>query len=252
LTIVDIAAGVDHALALTREGDVYAWGSNEANRLGKRISERRSLESLVPFNLGLKHIIRLCAGSYHNFAIDNDGKVWVFGFNNMGQCGIPTIKRAVFPPEKHSFFNKIEQRVAEFAAGEHHTLVRMRDGLVYSFGRSDYGQLGLGESVLPGTIECKARVSTPTAIPSLSSIKLIGAGDHFSMSVDMSNKVYAWGFGDYFVLGNNKEEEVNSPFQMPDIKELEGKYIVRISCGSAHALFLISSSSNLDDHEFDN
>ncbi|PKY47401.1 RCC1/BLIP-II [Rhizophagus irregularis] len=238
LTIVDIAAGVDHALALTTEGDVYAWGSNEAYRLGKKLSERRSLKPLVPFNLGLKHIVRLYAGSYHNFAIDDNDKVWVFGFNNMGQCGLDTSKQAIIPPERHSFLNKIGIKVEEFAAGEHHTLARMQNGQVYSFGRSDYGQLGLGNSVLP-TKGSKARISTPTVIPSLSSIKSIGTGDHFSMAVDAVNKIYAWGFGEYFVLGNRKEEKVTSPFRMPDLNELEGKDIVRISCGSAHVLFLI-------------
>ncbi|GES78269.1 Ran GDP/GTP exchange factor [Rhizophagus clarus] len=251
LTIVDIAAGVDHALALTREGDVYAWGSNEAYRLGRKLSERRSLKPLIPFNLALKHIVRLYAGSYHNFAIDNGGKVWVFGFNNMGQCGLDASKQAIIPPERHSFLNKIGQRVEEFAAGEHHTLARMQNGQVFSFGRSDYGQLGLGDSVLPTSKESKARISTPTAIPSLSSIKSVGAGDHFSMAVDTVNKIYAWGFGDYFVLGNKKEEVVTSPFRMPDLKELEGRDIVRISCGSAHALFLITATSSSDGDAMD-
>ncbi|RIA94469.1 regulator of chromosome condensation 1/beta-lactamase-inhibitor protein II [Glomus cerebriforme] len=247
LTIVDIAAGVDHALALTKEGDVYAWGSNEAYRLGKKLSERRSPKTLRPFNLGLKHIVRLYAGAYHNFAIDNNGKVWVFGFNNMGQCGLGASKQIIIPPERHSFFNKIGQRVEEFAAGEHHTLARMQDGQVFSFGRTDYGQLGLGDNVLPSGNESKGRVVTPTIIPSLTSIKSVGTGDHFSMAVDTVNKIYAWGFGEYFVLGTRKEDDVTSPFRIPDLNELEGKDIVRISCGASHALFLIVASDSNGD-----
>jgi regulator of chromosome condensation len=169
----------------------------------------------------------------------------------MGQCGLDTSKQAIIPPERHSFFNKIEHRVEEFAAGEHHTLARMQNGQVFSFGRSDYGQLGLGNSVLPTSKESKARIPTPTAIPNLSSIKSVGTGDHFSMAVDTVNKIYAWGFGEYFVLGNRKEEEVSSPFRMPDLNELEGKDIVRISCGSAHALFLIVAASNSDGDTMD-
>ncbi|GBB96947.1 hypothetical protein RclHR1_02880013 [Rhizophagus clarus] len=236
LTIVDIAAGEDHVLALTREGDVYAWGNDEAHRLGRKYSKRRSLE---PFNLGLKHIVRLYAGSYHNFVIDKNDQVWVFGFNNTGQCGLDVIRQAIIPPEKHPFFKG--HKVEEFALGQHHTLTRMQNGSVYSFGRSDYGQLGLGDDVTKlQHKETKAIVVIPTIIPDLSSIKLIEAGDNFSMAVDDANNIYAWGFGEYCVLGNEKDDDMTSPFQIPHLEELEDKEIVRISCGSSHGLFLVS------------
>lgn len=224
-------------MALTSDGDVYAWGNNEACRFGKRQSMRRVLDTLVPFNLGLKRIVRLYSGSYHNL-IDNKGQVWVFGLNNMGQCGLETSKQAIIPPERHLFFYKFGQKVEEFAAGEHHTIARMQNGQVFSFGRSDYGQLGLGNKFLP-TKGSKARILTPTNITNLSSIKSIGSGDHFSMAINAQNKIYAWGFGEYYVLGNRKEKDVTSPFKMPDLIELENKNIVRISCGTAHVLLLI-------------
>ncbi|CAG8592195.1 11967_t:CDS:2 [Funneliformis caledonium] len=253
LTIVDIAANVDHVLALTTEGDVYSWGNGEAFRLGRKISERKSPNPLMPYDLGLKHIVRMYAGSYHNFVIDNNGKVLVFGLNNTGQCGISAPKQAIIPPEKHSFFNKMGegQKVEEFAVGEHHTLARTQDGRVFSFGRTDYGQLGLGDSILPDTKETKGRLVTPTVIPGLSSIKSIGAGDNFSMAVKMDNKIYAWGFGDNYVLGNKKEEDATSPFLIPDLEEFKSKDIVRISCGSSHALFLMATASNLGGDAMD-
>jgi len=226
-------------LAHTKEGDVYTWGNGEGCRLGRKVSERRSRESLMPYDLGLKHAIRLYAGSYHNFVIDENKKVWVFGLNNTGQCGLGASKQTIIPPEKHSFFNKIGQRVEEFAAGEHHTLARMRDGQVFSFGRTDYGQLGLGDSVLPAAKETKGRLVTPTVIPNLTSIKSIGCGDNFSMAVKTDNKICAWGFGNNYVLGNKKEDDLTSPFEIPDLEEFEDKNIIRISCGSSHALFLM-------------
>jgi regulator of chromosome condensation len=223
-------------LALTTEGELYAWGSNEANRLGKRLSERKLLNSLIPFNLGLKHIVRMYADSYHKFAIDNVGSIWVFGFNNMGQCGLGTHKQVIIPPKRLSFFNEIGQIVEEFVAGEHHTLARIQNGKVFSFGRADYGQLDLGNNILSTSRNSKAIISTPTAIPSLLSIKCISVGDHYSMAVDADNKVHSWGFGEYYVLGNKSEEDEIAPFQIPDLKELEGrKNIVRISCGASHA-----------------
>ncbi|RGB37324.1 regulator of chromosome condensation 1/beta-lactamase-inhibitor protein II [Rhizophagus diaphanus] len=225
LSIVDIVTGANHALALTREGDVYAWGSNEGRSLGLK-----ECELLVPFNLGLKHIVQLYTGAYHNFAIDDNNNVWVFGLNNMGQCGLEESKKFI-TPKKHSFFNEVDQNVDEIAAGQHHTLARMHDGQVFSFGRSDSGQLGLGNNVISDK-----RIVTPTVIPNLTSIKFIGAREHYSMAIDTLNKIYAWGFGETLVL----ENEVTSPFQISDLNGLEGKDIIRISCGSLHALFLVA------------
>lgn len=226
LSIVDIVTGANHALALTREGDVYAWGSNEGCSLGLK-----ECELLVPFNIGLKHIVQLYAGAYHNFVIDDNNNVWVFGLNNMGQCGLDESKKFITPPKKHLFFNEIDQNVDEIAAGQHHTLARMHDGQVFSFGRSDSGQLGLGNNVISNK-----RIVTPSVIPNLTSIKFIGAREHFSIAIDTVNNIYAWGFGETLVLG----DDVASPFQISDLNGLENKDIVRISCGSLHALFLVA------------
>src|SRR6185437_9803968 len=107
---------------------------------------------------------------------------------NMGQCGLDELKAVITPPEKNSFFNKVGQKVVELAAGQFHTLARMHDGQVFSFGRSDYGQLGLGDSVIPNN-----KVVTPTIIPNLTSIKSIRTGKNFSMAIDTANNIYAWG-----------------------------------------------------------
>ncbi|CAI2178557.1 13459_t:CDS:2 [Funneliformis geosporum] len=254
LTIVDITAGVDHVLALTKEGDVYVWGNGEAYRLGRKISERRSINPLIPYDLGLKHIEQMYAGSYHNFVIDNNGKILVFGLNNTGQCGMNVSKQSIVPPEKHSLFSKMGEghKVEEFAVGQHHTLARTQDGRVYSFGRTDYGQLGLGDNVLPESKDTKGRLVTPTVIPGLNSIKFIGAGDNFSMAIKLDNKIYAWGFGNNYVLGNKKEDDATSPFLIPDSGEFDSKDIVRISCGSSHALFLmVTKSPNLGGDAMD-
>ncbi|RIA87282.1 regulator of chromosome condensation 1/beta-lactamase-inhibitor protein II [Glomus cerebriforme] len=157
--------------------------------------------------MGLKHIVKLYAGAYHDFAIDDNGNVWAFGLNNMGQCGFDELKLTITPPEMNSFLKKVGQKVEEFAAGQHHTLA----------------------------------LTTPTVIPNLNPIKSIGTGDHFSMAVDIFNNIYAWRFGEFSVLGNNKD-------QIPDLNGLKEKDIVRISCGSSHALFLGVKNKDFEEN----
>ncbi|PKY56462.1 hypothetical protein RhiirA4_476783 [Rhizophagus irregularis] len=37
------------------------------------------------------------------------------------------------------------------------------------------------------------RIVTPTVIPNLTSIKFIGAREHYSIAIDKVNNIYAWG-----------------------------------------------------------
>ncbi|GBB86090.1 hypothetical protein RclHR1_12540006 [Rhizophagus clarus] len=111
----------------------------------------------------------------------------------------------------------------EFVAGEHYTLARIQNGKVFSFGRADYGQLDLENNILSTSRNSKAIISTPTAIPSFLSIKCISVRDHYSMVIDADNKVHSWEFGEYYVLGNKSEEDEIAPFQISDLKELEGR-----------------------------
>lgn len=68
-----------------------------------------------------------------------DEYIWVFGLNNIGQYSLDTSKQAIIPLKRHSFFNKIGQKVEEFAASEYHTLAHMQNEQVFSFEWSDYG-----------------------------------------------------------------------------------------------------------------
>ena len=71
------------------------------------------------------------------------------------------------------------------------------------------------------------------------------------MAVKTDNKIYSWGFGNNYVLGSRKEDDVTSPFEIPGLEEFEDKDIVRISCGSSHALFLMVTASNLGGDAMD-
>ncbi|MBM7609300.1 hypothetical protein JOD29_002568 [Lysinibacillus composti] len=78
--IVQIHADETYALALKKDGTVWAWGENELGQLGKAGSTK-------PIMLkGLSKIVKLSPGET-NFAIDNKGEVWAWGANHYGQLG---------------------------------------------------------------------------------------------------------------------------------------------------------------------
>ncbi|PNH58282.1 hypothetical protein VD0002_g9245 [Verticillium dahliae] len=88
--ITQLACGVGHVLALDTSGNIWGWGNNEQNQLGRRLFGRDQ-DSLI------LHQIRVCrnnakyiaSGEYHSFAIDKKDNVWGWGLNSFGEAGDP-------------------------------------------------------------------------------------------------------------------------------------------------------------------
>lgn len=151
-SFVQVACGTDHVLALTQQGTVYVWGNGQQAQLGRRIIERRKVNGLSPERLALRRIRLIGTGNYHSFAVREDGRVFAWGLNSMGQTGIhpdlggsediiwqPTEVTALSPDRLGG------RRVVQISGGEHHTLFLLNDGAVYACGRCDGFELGLGD-----------------------------------------------------------------------------------------------------------
>ncbi|TDZ54983.1 Protein pim1 [Colletotrichum trifolii] len=145
--VKQLAGGSNHILALTNDGNVLAWGSGEQNELGRRVMERRRFESLVPRRVGLpkNKTVKIFAGSHHSFAIDTAGKVWAFGLNNFGQCGMPTrvdtgFTTVISPAVVQSLRG---WSIKHIGCGLHHSIACTEDGDVLVWGRCDDGQMGM-------------------------------------------------------------------------------------------------------------
>lgn len=87
---VSVACGNDFVVALTTKGQVYTFGSNDHNQLGRRKMGRgsASLRATDPQSVGLHDIRMVGAGNYHGFAVKMDGTVYAWGVNTHGQCGL--------------------------------------------------------------------------------------------------------------------------------------------------------------------
>lgn len=205
--IADIAAGENHVLILTTESTLYTFGCRDNNQLGRRYSKRHAANSLilVPEKLISSRIRKIFAGEFHNFAVDSDGVIYAWGQNMKGQCGT-RLTYDYLPPTKVEFFKDLP-KIKHVAAGHSHSLVLLENGDVYSFGRADYGQLGIGK--LPKEL----KVTTPTHIDSLVSCEWIAAGDYHSMAFSKKD-VFTWGFGETFALGNKSGTDELTPFKL--------------------------------------
>lgn len=92
-SISNIAAGRDHTLAVSNQGNLYSWGANTYGQLGVNSRDNRYFPVQVKgYNGGgyLTDVILIGAGAEHSLAVRTDGSVWSWGRNNKGQLGQST------------------------------------------------------------------------------------------------------------------------------------------------------------------
>ena len=103
----------------------------------------------------------ITAGDYHSLALTEAGELYAWGNNGAGQLGDGTrIHRAIptritaLPPTT---------TVTEIAAGNYASLGLTSDGMLYGWGSSQRGRLGLGSSRRrpPGPPSCSPAAPRP-------------------------------------------------------------------------------------------
>ncbi|KAG1700245.1 hypothetical protein DVH05_012050 [Phytophthora capsici] len=83
--IVDVAAGFQHGLAVTKNGTVFTWGKGERGQLGFGTGNTSAPQELIA--LKGKKIAQVGAGFNHSCAVSEDGELYMWGklLNPKGQ-----------------------------------------------------------------------------------------------------------------------------------------------------------------------
>ena len=110
-------------------------------RLGLGTDNNREIpQTVTEFNTD--PCSRIFLGMNTSFAISKSSELYVWGSGQSGKVGLPnTSQMQLLTPRK--IFTLSQKRVAEFAAGPFHTLALTYNGLIYAFGNSREGKLGV-------------------------------------------------------------------------------------------------------------
>lgn len=113
--VKEASGGVEHSLALTCDGRVFAWGSNSSGQLGNGTF----IDSNVPVRVfSIDNAVQIAAGGSHNLALKkNCFKVFAWGDNRFGQLGDGTLENSNIPVKVD-----IIRDVIDICAGEFHSL----------------------------------------------------------------------------------------------------------------------------------
>lgn len=167
--VVDVAAGYAHSLALKESGEVAWWGYVNA----------------TPPPAGLDDAVQIAAGSFHSLALRGNGQIVCWGSNNSGQCMVPADVSSPDAP-----------RVLQIAGGRYHSSAMRADGSIRSWGGGMQGTVPSGAIVRPvqiaaggdrtvirhadGTVSKLSFLSQVSPIPAFTDIVDIDTGDSTS------------------------------------------------------------------------
>ncbi|CAG9462728.1 unnamed protein product [Pedinophyceae sp. YPF-701] len=140
--VTKIACGAFHNLALTGDGRVLSWGTNDYGQLGVGAAPSVPVPEIVSTLEGHR-VVDVAAGGWHSAAILEGGELMVWGRGEYGRLGIGD--RAGSTKLRPVAVEALQGHVVVQAAlGGSHSAVLTESGRVFIWGRGQYGRLGVG------------------------------------------------------------------------------------------------------------
>ncbi len=233
-TIVAIAAGSYHALALASDGTVYAWGHNAEGEFGNGSSTSSNVPVAVDMTgvLSGKAVMAMAAGNTHSVVLANDGNMYSWGGNAHGVLGNNSTSPSLVPVAVVMNGALSGKTVTSITASYLHNLVLASDGTIFTWGAGVVGEIGDGAGVSR---------SVPTAVNmsgTLSGLTVTSIATGFLHSVVLASdgNLYTWGENSDGQLGNGANTQNNVPVAVDMSGVLAGKTLTDLDAGYFHNL----------------
>ncbi|XP_010241665.1 PREDICTED: ultraviolet-B receptor UVR8 [Nelumbo nucifera] len=225
--VLSIGAGHYHSLAVTAQGEVWAWGRNNEAQLGRGLSSPRESWNRPEKVLGLNGVRTRAAfaSGVVSTAIGEDGSVWVWGKSKRGQLGLGQgITEAVLPCRVEAL---AANHIVKVSLGWGHALALSKDGQLFGWGYCAEGRLGLIGKEAEVQQSTSPRLSRATTVPPKLS----------SSALEMAEK--------QVLEDMNAEKNMSIIWEPRLVEELRGVPVLDIACGLDHSLILCRNNALL-------
>lgn len=190
--------------------------------------------------LQLNNIIAVSTGRDHSIALTEDGTVWAWGKNDLGQLGNGTINNSNNPTQVignggHGIFDD----VISISAGGSYSLALKKDGTVWIWGANFNGArgTGLGNSDPSNILTSPTQVKGINGESVLNDIKKISAGGNHSLALRQDGSLIVWGVNNFGNLGIGCNSGNCSIIKNPVLNQNINS-ISSIAAGDAHSIVL--------------
>ncbi|XP_073687954.1 RCC1 domain-containing protein 1 [Garra rufa] len=179
LRAVSLALGSEHAVLLTSDGIVYSWGSGSHGQLGHGALTSQEEPQIVEALWGVP-IRAVSAGNWHSASISTGGDLYMWGWNESGQLGLPS--RGLEKEKlKLKSCGNAEQPINEDEKKQADVFISIQ--------------------AFPALVD----------VPNVSEISKISCGSRHTAAVTGTGDLYTWGWGHYGQLGHGTENSTDEP-----------------------------------------
>lgn len=231
-----VACGGSQTFAIKNDGTLWAWGKNNTGQLGLGNTTTTTSPTQVGTDTNWKLV---SAGREHTIALKTDGSLWSWGRNKdsanppidgllgLGSSGISdTIST---PTQIGSDYNW-----KYISCGGYHSAAIKKDGSLWTWGRNDFGQLGLSDTNFRDVPTQVTQYSGFFELADGFGWKQVSCGDLHTLGLRLNASAWEWGRVTY----TTSEQYVNIPTLIADKYNLK-----QISSGYQHNC-AVSSGSN--------
>jgi alpha-tubulin suppressor-like RCC1 family protein len=265
-TWVKVAGGGYHTVALKNDGSIWTWGENNYYQLGLGDTDNRysptqsginpDIPPITPANLSAILISPSRIDLYWQDKSNNETgfkierKIDVAG--SWIQIANPNANVISYSDTTFSGLTSCYYRIKSFndfgesaysnesyiiisggwlniSAGYEHTIALRSTNTLWSWGKNNKGQLGLGNT---------ANRNSPTQIGIYSAWAIIGTGGYHTLAIRTNNTLWSWGFNDKGQLGIGTTADKTTPVQIGSNSDW-----ISISGGNAHSLSIKTDGS---------
>ena len=151
LDLIYVSCGPSHFTAVTRNGNLYTWGSGEHGKLGLGSPQHVPIPTTVP---KLRGVTAVSCGDSSSAAITSDGDLYTWGSGLSGQLGHNNTIPQYLPKRVTHGFGDI--KIRHVSCGPFHSAAISEGGGVFTWGDGFGGKLGHGNEtalLIPKRIE---------------------------------------------------------------------------------------------------
>lgn len=212
--VVKASAGLNHSLAVTKDGKVFAWGSNTNGQLGLHgvptgevtaaVSKRPQwLKGALKDN----EVADIAAGAAHSLCVTADGNVFVWGSNSNGALGLGAPPAGPAEAAHPKELPHVRGATAVFAASSKHASVVMisqhGDPVIFGVGSAgaNKGPPPDAKAFLPSRVRRRGRTSAGAEddedwqtqrMTAGARMKLVSFSATESFGVDSGGTIWTW------------------------------------------------------------
>ncbi|XP_055240617.2 E3 ISG15--protein ligase HERC5 isoform X2 [Gorilla gorilla gorilla] len=216
MKIHSVDQGAEHMLILSSDGKPFEYDNYSMKHL--------RFENV----LQEKKIIQITCGDYHSLALSKGGELFAWGQNLHGQLGVGRKFPSTTTPQIVEHLAGVP--LAQISAGEAHSMALSMSGNIYSWGKNEFGQLGLGHT------ESKDYPSLTEGLDN-QKVEFVACGGSHSALLTQDGLLFTFGAGKHGQLGHNSTQNELRPCL---VAELVGYRVTQIACGRWHTLAYVS------------